>query len=197
MNRTIWGKGRTVVAIIVVLLVSIVLPGKGFSQDIDPQCRASRDKWEQAYQDLKDKLSSFLAIQQLPVERVAQRPLVSSSSGGTIASQIAEALQAKENVLDSKRKECQNLLNLENQLFTELQDCVSSGRSGKHRDINAIQKKRRALVDKAVPALAEIQEVEGRETILPYSEASSDPYRRSVNNYWQNYENMYRRWWGY
>ena len=177
----------------------LLLFSQAASQDNDSQCFVIRDRWEMVHQDLKDKLNSYMSIQQLPVERVAQRPLVSNSTGKTIAKQVSDALQAKEDILVGKRNECRNLLNVENQAFAEMQECISTGRSGKNKDINGLHKKRRALIEKAILAITEVKEVEGRETILPYTEAGGqgDPYRRSVNNYWQNYQQNYRRWWGY
>lgn len=171
--------------------------GQALSQDVDSQCLSAKDKWEQIHQDFKDKLNSFVAIQQLPVEKVTSRPLVTNSTGKSMARQISEALQAKDDVLNIKRTECRNLMNLENQAFSELQDCISSVKNTKNKDLTSLHKKRRAVLDKASLALTEVKEVEGRETILPYSEVSNDPYSRSVNNYWRSYEQMYRRWGGY
>lgn len=171
--------------------------GLAWCQDVDSQCLACKDKWEQIHQDFKDKLNGFTAIQQLSVEKITQRPLVTNSSDKSMARQISEALQTRDDLLNAKRSECRNLMNLENQAFSELQECISSVKSSKNKDLSTLQKKRRAVLDKASVALTEVKEVEGRETILPYSEVSNDPYSRSVNNYWQSYEQMYRRWRGY
>jgi hypothetical protein len=158
-----------------------------------------KDKWERLHQELKEKLHGFVSIQQLPVDRIIQRPLVSDNQGKTIAKQIGDALQVKEDLLGEKRRDCLKIIDEENQVFEELQECTSASRNTKNKDFASLQKNRRALLDKIVMTLAEVKEVEGRETILPYSEAASqgDPYRQSVNNYWQNYQQMYRRWWGY
>lgn len=168
-------------------------------QEKDPQCVALKDKWEKLHHELKEKLQGFVSIQQLPVDRIIQRPLVSNDPAKTIARQIGDALQVKEDMLSEKRRDCFKLVDEENQLFEELQECLSSSRNAKNKDFGSLQKNRRALLDKMVMTLAEVREVEGKETILPYSEASGqgDPYRQSVNNYWQNYQQMYRRWWGY
>jgi len=165
----------------------------------DQQCMALKDKWERLHHELKEKLQGFVSIQQLPVDRIIQRPLVSNDQAKTIARQIGDALQVKEDMLSEKRRDCVKLIDEENQLFEELQECFSSSRSAKNKDYASLQKSRRAILEKMVMTLAEVQEVEGRETMLPYSEASghNDPYRQSVNNYWQNYQQMYRRWWGY
>ncbi len=85
----------------------------------------------------------------------------------------------------------------EAELFTRLQECLKSDRTAKDKDVKNLAKMRQALIDKAVVATAEVREVEGRETVLPYSDAMRDDYSRSVNNYWQGYQQMYRRWGGY
>jgi hypothetical protein len=70
-------------------------------------------------------------------------------------------------------------------------------RNSKDKDIKNLAKNRQGLIEKAVVAIAEVREVEGKETFVPYDTmADPDPYRRSVNNYWQNYQQMYRRFWG-
>ncbi|MDQ1238969.1 MAG: hypothetical protein QG577_1154 [Thermodesulfobacteriota bacterium] len=171
----------------------------GLCQEKDSQCMVLKDKWERLHQELKEKLHGFVSIQQLPVDRIIQRPLVSDNQGKTIAKQIGDALQVKEDLLGEKRRDCLKIIDEENQVFEELQECTSASKNTKNKDFSSLQKNRRAVLDKIVMTLAEVKEVEGRETILPYSEAASqgDPYRQSVNNYWQNYQQMYRRWWGY
>jgi len=166
------------------------------AQGVDPQCADMLNRWEKATEELKDKLQSYSAIQGIPVERVVQRPIVSDRPGRTIALQISEAVQVKEDLLNAKRAECRNVMNLENQAFNELQECVQSVKSSKHKDFGNLSKKRRAYIDKVVLSIAEVREVEGQETALPYETANQDPYSRSVNNYWQNYQQMYRGWWG-
>jgi len=191
--------GQSISIVMILSLIGcLASASRALSQDVDPQCTVTKDKWEQIHQDLKDKLNSYIAVQQFPVEKITQHSLVTNSSGKSIAKQISDALQVKDDILNVKRTECRDLMNLENQAFSELQECISTGKSVRNKDVSALQKKHRALIDKALLALAEVKEVEGRETILPYSEASQgDPYRRSVNNYWQSYEQMYRRWMGY
>lgn len=165
-----------------------------WSQD---DCASSRAKWEQVFQDLRNKLQEFVTIQQTPVERVIQRPLVERVEGKSIARQVSEGLQAKEDLLNTKRQECRNMMNLENQAFNEVQGCVQSSRGSKDKDAKNLVKKRQSLIEKAVIALSEVREVEGKDSVLPYSESmQQDPYSRNVNNYWQGYQQMYRRWWG-
>lgn len=160
-------------------------------------CASSRAKWEQVFQDLRGKLQDFAAIQQTPVERIIQRPLVERVEGKTIARQVAEGLQAKEDLLSAKRQECRKVMNLENQAFSEFQGCLQNSRGNKDKDSKNFAKKRQSLIEKAILALSEVREVEGKDGSLPYSESmQQDPNNRSANNYWQNYQQMYRRWWG-
>ncbi len=168
--------------------------GLAFSQGGD--CSAARTRWEGVFQDLRTKLQDFQAIQQTHVEKIAQRPLIDRSENKSIARQVSEALQLKEDLLNAKRKECGNLINLEGQAFNEFQDCAQGT---KDKDFKNIAKKRQAIIDKGQISISEVQEVEGKDTIIPYNDAmqDQDPYARSVNNYWQNYQQMYKRWWGH
>lgn len=167
------------------------------ADDAELRCAVAKEKWEQIVQELKDNLKNFAAVQQTPVERLVQRPIVERSSGKTIAKQVSEALQVKEDMLNAKRKDCRNLMNLENQAFNDLQDC-SNRKNNKDKDFKNLVKTRQSFLEKAVVALAEVREVEGKETFSPYADAGNDydPYSRSVNNRWQNYQQMYRQWWG-
>lgn len=167
------------------------------AQTVDPQCGDAMNRWEKVTDDLKDKLQSYLGVQGTPVERVIQRPIVSDRPGRTIALQISEAVQVKEELLKTKRAECRDLITLENQAFDGLQECAQSIKSSKNKDFSALSKKRRAFIDKVILSIADVREVEGQETVIPYETANQDPYSRSVNNYWQNYQQMYRGgWWG-
>ncbi len=189
--------GMFVPLVIVFSLISVlIMSPPGFSDDQESRCSAAKQRWEQVLQDLKEKLQSYSAIQQTPAERIAQRPMLDGGANKTIAKQISDALEAKEGILSAKRKECRNLLNIESQLFAEVQDCLNR-RQSKDKDIKNIVKNRQMLVEKAAITIAEVREVEGKETFLGYDAmADPDPYRRSVNNYWQNYQQMYRRFWG-
>jgi len=185
--------------IFLVLVVVLAVSTQGMCLDKDRQCSTMREKWEKFHQDFKDKLNGFVAIQQQSVEKIIQRPLLVPSSDKTIARQIAEALQVKEDLMAEKRRDCRQVMEAEKQAFEELEKCLGPTRTNKNKDMVALEKNRKALLDKAVTALAEVKDVEGRETILPYAEATGqgDRYRQSLNNYWQSYEQNYRRWWGY
>lgn len=180
--------------VVPVMLFGLLIASPVVAQEVDSQCLPVKSRWEQSYQDIKDRLDKFAAIEQTPVEKVTNKPLVSAVKGKTIASQVSEALSEKEEMLKTLRKETRNLLGSENKFFNELQQCAQSSKS-KNKDFNNVVKKRKALLDKALVCLTEVREVEGKETVMPYTEATGqDAYRRSVNNQWQNYN---RGYWGY
>jgi len=193
LTRSVFRRLSRFVALVMLFLLIPV--AQVSAQEVDPQCMPLKSKWEQAYQEIKDRLDKFNALEQTPVEKITNKPLVSAGKGKTIASQVAEGLAEKEEILKSIRKETRNLLGAENKFFSELQQCSQSVKSAKNKDFNNIVKKRKALLDKALVCLTEVREVEGKETVIPYTEASGqDAYRRSVNNQWQNYN---RGYWGY
>jgi len=178
-----------------ILVVALSLPC--LSQDGD--CSSAQMRWEQRFQELRDRIQDYSTIQQTSLERLTQRPIVDRTERKTIARQVSEAIQIKEEMLNGKRKECRSVLELEERAFAEFQRCADNGRGSKDKDVKNLIKKRQAFVEKAAIALSEVREVEGKDTSLPYVEAmrDQDPYRQSVNNQWQNYQQMYRRWWGY
>lgn len=175
------------------LLLCSALPG--LCEQTDPACAARMAKWEQVTQELQEKFNAYVTIQQTAAERIVQRPLVERNQGKTIAKQISEALQAKEELLTAKRKECRDILELENQAFEELQGCIENRKSSKTKDGGKLAKKRRGLVDKITLAISEVREVEGSDNGLVYTGGFQDPYGQNLNSYWQNYQQMYRRWW--
>jgi hypothetical protein len=188
--------GMSAFLVIFSLILVLTLDSPGFSEGPDASCVAAKQRWEEILQALKEKLQIYASIQQTPAERIVQRPILDVRANKTIAKQISDALEAKEEVLNAQRKECRNLLNLESQVFAEVQECMDL-RHAKDKNVKNMIKNRQALVDKAVVTIAEVHEVEGKETFVPYDAMNEpDPYRRSVNNYWQNYMQMYRRWWG-
>ncbi len=184
--------------ILPVVLLSAMLVEPLCAQEVDTQCLPLKSKWEQSFQEIKDRLDRFSALEQTPVEKITNKPLVSPAKDRTIALQVSEALTYKEDLLREIRKETRNLLAAENRNFGELQKCVQSVKSPKQKDFNNIVKKRKALLDKVVLCLADVKEVEGKETVIPYTEAyGQDAYRRSVNNQWQNYQGYNSGYWGY
>jgi len=161
--------------------------------EILENCNGIRERWEENLNNLKDKIQDISAVQQTPAARLADTPPVESSSSKTVAKQVGDALQVKENILSRKRRECREVMNQEEQIFNELLQCTQGGKNAKDKDLKNLVKKRQSLIEKAAITVAEVREVEGRETGLPYSEARDD-YSRSVNNYWQGYQQMYRQW---
>ncbi len=192
------GSIAPMMAVALVLLLVFSAPGR--CQSTDEGCAVIKERWEKTFQELRDKIQDFSTIQQIPVARLIQKPLYNAATAKTIASQVGEALQAKEEILSARRRECRDMMSLEEELFSRLQDCAGNGKNSKEKEVKNFLKKRQALLDKAIVTIAEVREVEGKETVLPYSEAmgNQDPYSRSVNNnYWQTYQQMYRRWGGY
>jgi hypothetical protein len=170
------------------------------SQGTEAACAEAVDQWGKIYQQLDQKLTDFSAIQQTRVERLVQHPLFETGAGKTIAKQIADALQAKEDILNVKRRECRETMNLEQRAYSQLQDCLGNGKDSRFKDAKKLVKQRNALLEKATLVLAEVKEVEGKDTNLPYTEAmrgQQDYGRGGSNSQWQNYQQMYRRWWGY
>jgi hypothetical protein len=170
------------------------------AQASESSCASAVERWTRTSQQLEEKINELARIQQTPVERIVQRPLLEGAPGKTMAQRISDALQVKEDLLNTKRRECNEILTLEGQIFSELEPCLSNGRDGRTKDAKKLVKHRSALVEKASLALADVKEVEGRETGMPYSEAMRDQQeggRPGSNSYWQSYQQMYRRWWGY
>jgi hypothetical protein len=197
VDKRLYSRRNSFAAILFIWCFLFLSAGWAFSENGD--CSAVKTRWEDTFRDLRTKLQDFQTLQQTHVEKIVQRPLVDRSGNKSIARQVSDALQMKEDLLNAKRKECKNLFNLEGQAFGELQECVQGGKGSKDKEVKNLLKQRHAIVEKGLIAISEIQEVEGKDTIIPYSDAmrDQDPYARSVNNYWQNYQQMYRRWWGH
>jgi hypothetical protein len=146
-------------------------------------------------QDLKEKLDDFEAIRRTPVERLIKRPLVEAGVDKSIARQVSEALQMKEDMLNEKRKECLNILNLEEQTFTEVERCAPVDRSGGKKDIKRLAGQRGKLIQRARTAIAETQEVEGKDGYSHYVDSWKNPsdfYGRGPGSNWQNYRQTYQ-----
>jgi PBP1b-binding outer membrane lipoprotein LpoB len=189
-------KGHRIFSIsVIALLFTFISINFASSQELE--CAAVKGKWEQAFNDLRTRFQEFTTIQQTPVDGLTQKPIAERTDGKTIARLVSEALQAKEEMLNAKRKDCRNLMNSENQAFNELQECGQTGKGSKDKDLKNLAKKRQSFVEKTALTLSEVKEVEGKESASYAEGYQSDPYRRSVNNSWQNnYQQMYRRWWG-
>jgi hypothetical protein len=195
LNEKLNLKVRSIVFVLQLTMLCLVSPTLSVAQDSDALCNDSRVQWEQSLQELKDGLSAFSAIQQTPAEQVVRRPLVDTRVAKSIALQIAEALQVKEELLNAKRKECRAALEKEGQTYTEYQNCLSQrGSKIKEREGSKLQKQRKAIVDKALVTLAEVREVQGEDRGYAYDAMRQyqNPYGQRANNYWQ----MYQGWWG-
>lgn len=167
-----------------------------FSQEADPQCASVKAKWELAIKELKEKLDDYEAAQRVPLERLVQRPLVERSIEKTIARQVSEAIEAKEAILSAKRKECLNMLNLEDQIYTDFEHCLQTGPRSKNKQDQQLISKRRSLVQKARISIAEVREVEGKDHFPQYVDTWRGPPGygdRGVADYWQR---MYQGYWG-
>ena len=130
LTRSVFRRLSRFVALVMLFLLIPV--AQVSAQEVDPQCMPLKSKWEQAYQEIKDRLDKFNALEQTPVEKITNKPLVSAGKGKTIASQVAEGLAEKEEILKSIRKETRNLLGAENKFFSELQQCSQSVKSAKN-----------------------------------------------------------------
>jgi hypothetical protein len=187
-------------AFVLATILASALSGQCRAQNYEPACAATLERWTKTFQQLEDKLKELSAIQQIPAERIVQRPLLDGPSGKTIAKRISDALQAKDELLNSKRTECRELLSTEEQIYSELQPCLSGNRDTRNKDGKKLIKLRTTVVEQAGLALADVKEVEGKDTGIPYSEAmggSPNGYRQGTSSNWQSYQQMYRRWWGY
>jgi hypothetical protein len=181
-----------------VLVLATCAPG--MAQSSGSSCASAVERWTRITQQLEEKINELNKIQQVPVERIVQRPLLEGPPGKTMAQRISDALQVKDDLINVKRRECHDVLALEGQLFSDAESCLSEGRDSRNKDAKKLLKHRSALVEKAAMALADVKEVEGKETGMPYSEVMRDPQngnRGGPNGYWQSYQQMYRRWWGY
>ncbi len=197
MNSKLALKIRPLVVLFTVILFSCLSITQSLAQSSETTCTDRRNHWEKVVKDLQENLQSYSAIAQTPVERIVHRPLVDPRAGKTIAAQVAEALQIKEDLLNAKRKECRSILDMENQAFAEFEKCADAAKR-KNKDLTKLAKQRKSLIEKAILMLSEVREVQGEETYSPYSQSAKyyDPYRGG-NGYYQNYQQNYGgRWWG-
>lgn len=187
-----------VIPVVIFLVISVLCLGaRCLAEDPDKRCDAVQDRWEKLMSDLKNKLKDYEGLRRTPLQQIVRHPLVDSSAGKTIAKQISEAIQVKEDLLGAKRKECLSILNLESSAFREFEQCFHDGQATKsdRRHFKKIDRQRRALIDKVYTSISEVRAVEGSETVLPYSQAYQTPNRRD-NYYWQYYQQMQRGYWG-
>lgn len=178
------------------LVMALAVATPSLSQEADAQCASIKAKWEQAIKEVKEKLDDYEAAQRVPLERIVQRPLVERNVEKTIARQVSEAIDTKEAILSTKRKECLNVLNLEDQLYTDFERCLQTGPRSKNKHDQQLIAKRRSLVQKARISVAEVREVEGKDQFPQYVDTWRGPQGygdRGVADYWQR---MYQGYWG-
>lgn len=116
--------------ILFLLCFSCVVPGWSAG---DSDCSAVKTQWEGLLQELKNRLQEFQALQQTHVEKIIQRPLVDKGENRSIARQVFEALQQKDELLNTKRRECRELVASEDRAFGQFQECVDPDNSRKKK----------------------------------------------------------------
>lgn len=178
--------------------------GPCYSQETGPGCASVVGPWEQVYRDLKAKLAELKSLEQAPASRFINKPLVDPQADKTIARQVSEALEAKEALLETRRKECQYLVELEKTLFSKAEPCLQSADAAAKRSKNAKNsgrniKERNSLVNEAAMVMVNVKEVDGKEQFYPeeggYPPNPMDPSMGGQRSAWQNYMNMYRGFW--
>ncbi len=194
-------RGAWIILPFAVLSLTPVCWGPAHAEDPAVQCESIVSKWEQVYREMKTKLGDLQSLEQAPVSRFIEGPLVVERSDKPIAAQISAAVEAKEAALEARRKECRYVMELEGTLFEQAQGCVAqtevSARRGKqNRGPSRIIKERQHLISAGTVALANVREVEGKEQYYP-EEASPNPDLNMTNNRsaWQQYMNTYRGFW--
>jgi len=173
------------------LLLTVVAPPCGAEAPVS--CSTALQKWDTVMDVVEKKLQEYQVLQQTSLEQVVRRPLVDRNENKTIARQISEAIQAKEELLAQKRKECLTLLNQEKDLFDHVERC-SKGDSAGDREFRRLEKKRQRLVSRAVVLVAEVREVQGQEDYAHYADYSRQ--QNYYDNQWRNQQQMYMRSWG-
>ncbi len=190
---------------LVVSALTMAPSGPSYSQETGPVCASVVGPWEQVYRDLKAKLAELKSLEQAPASRFINRPLVDLQTDKTIAKQVSEALEAKEALLETRRKECQQLVELEKTLFNKAGPCLQAADAASKRSRNAKNssrniKERNSLLNEVFMASVNVREVEGREQFYPeeggYPPNAMDPAAgQGQRSAWQNYMNMYRGFW--
>ena len=101
MNAGLNRRGHSLPVTLGCVLMLVAMCGLPcLSQGADVACNAAMDRWSAVYQQLEHKLAEFSTLQQTRVENIVQHPLFQPTAGKTIAKQISDALQAKEELLN-------------------------------------------------------------------------------------------------
>lgn len=181
---------RSGMLIAVAMFALVVAGGPSWARDPDPECSTVLERWERITHDLRVKLDELRNVQRTPMERMIDRPLIESGTNKSIARQVADALQVKDDLLKKIRKECRTLLDTENELFARAERCLEADTGSKKSEGKRLSKQRTAVIQNALAAIAEVREVEGKDSYTQYM----DPWRgqsswrgRPGANYWQVY----------
>ncbi|MEW6533854.1 MAG: hypothetical protein AB1473_23695 [Thermodesulfobacteriota bacterium] len=179
--------------VMVVCTLFLMAVGSPSGAEGPVSCSTALQKWDTIMDGVEKKLQEYQILQQTPLEQIIRKPLVDRNENKTIARQISEAIQAKEELLAERRKECLTLLNQEKDLFDQVERC-SKGDSARDREFRRLEKKRQRLVGRAVMLVAEVREVQGREDYAQYADYSRQ--QNYYENQWRNQQQMYMRSWG-
>ena len=133
MNRRLQLFVQLSKCILFLCVILICAEMSALAQIPDSDCAELKDKWEQLYSEMKEKVDGFSAVEQTPIEQIIKKPLIDPNEHKTIAAQISEALKVTGYLLAGQRKELRNLLNTENKVFGELQRCLQMDKSAKRR----------------------------------------------------------------
>lgn len=186
--------------LLVVGIVMLIITGaSAVARDTPSACESAKDHWGRVINELNQKLQEYKSIRRNPVDRIIGRPIVDRAAEKPLAKQISEALQIKDELLGGKRKECLNVLNLENQAFAGVERCLRDTGRSKEKELKRLSKKRNRLIQKARIEIAEVREVEGEDYFPQYVDSWGNPTyynNRGMNAYWRNYRRMQQRYWG-
>jgi len=184
-----WSSG--ILVILALMAPALVVSDPSWARAADPECGGTVERWERIIHDLKVKIDEFRNVQRTPLERVLDRSVVEMGASKSIARQVAEAIQVKEELLNQKRKECRTLLDAENDLFSRVERCAEAEGGSKKSEVKRLVKQRSTVVQGAITALAEVREVEGKESYTQYVDTwrGQPGFRggRPGGNYWQAY----------
>ncbi len=183
-----------------ILIATVVLAAGqltvAVAKDVESGCDASRVRWEDTVKDLKSRISEYKAIKETPLNRVTGHALVSKDADKSIARQIEEAIQEKEELLSKKRRECYKALTQENEAFSVFRQCYGEAGGKNRRAVKRLDSKRLKLIKQTQIDLAEVREVEGKERHYPqyvdYWRGQPHMYNGRMSDPWQYYRQLYR-----
>ena len=169
-----------------------------YTQQSQDTCEKVFEKWKDLTQNLQSKIKQFDSLQRAPARKIVGKPIVKRSSSKTIATQVAEALHAKEAVLSKKRDECRKLLGKEERVFTSVSKCLSKDMSLKKSELKRLERSRSNLIKKTLITIAEVKEVKGSEDYAFYynpPRIGYNPMMGVQSNYWRKQQQMLMNYW--